>query len=179
MACVELQQILGTECIGDSLPKITGNFAALSAELCSFEDEVYGMFDPLLSVLDSPTIDLSLQNRVLSADVTSITSFFTGANQNFFVGWGGYQKIPGGLIIQWGSAGGNLAGGHSINITYPIAFPHNVFAVTFGNAYGANISTIGSSIGGNPYATDLTTYFTMFNFGTVTQGSPMWMAVGY
>ena len=30
-----------------------------------------------------------------------ITSLFTGSNQDF-VGTSGYQKLPGGLIIQWG-----------------------------------------------------------------------------
>lgn len=39
----------------------------------------------------------------------------------------GYQKIPGGLIIQWGSVSVATGG---VSVTFPIAFPTAVYAVT-------------------------------------------------
>lgn len=38
----------------------------------------------------------------------------------------GYQKLPGGLIIQWGIVGTTLIGGDSqnVDVTFPIAFPN-------------------------------------------------------
>lgn len=65
MACVDLQLIDGDECIGASLPKINGNFAALSAAVC----ELSGF-----NVVDSPTIDLNwnASTRTLSAAVPLI-----------------------------------------------------------------------------------------------------------
>lgn len=40
----------------------------------------------------------------------------------------GYQKLPSGLIIQWGVMPSGVAGGQ--NITYPIPFPNAVFVLT-------------------------------------------------
>ena len=65
MACVDLQLIDGDECIGASLPKINGNFAALSAAVCDLSA------NSTFNVVDSPTVDLTFDSytRTLSADV--------------------------------------------------------------------------------------------------------------
>ena len=65
MSCVDLQYISSDECIGASLPKINGNFAALSAAVCDLSGSVG------FGVVDSPTIDLdwNASTRTLSADV--------------------------------------------------------------------------------------------------------------
>jgi hypothetical protein len=59
----------------------------------------------------------------------------------------GYQTLPGGLIIQWGtgtlpSSGGSSA---SVSVTWPIAFPNNLF-----HAAGSARGTANSSTGGLP-----------------------------
>ncbi len=54
------------------------------------------------------------------------TTNFTGGNQS--LGTSGYQKLPGGLIMQWGNTGA-LSGGQNLTVTYPIAFPNAVFNV--------------------------------------------------
>ena len=57
-------------------------------------------------------------------------SAFLGPNQN--LSSNGYQKLPGGLILQWGTA--NLPNvstyQSSAVINFPIQFPNAVFAVT-------------------------------------------------
>ncbi|HIF5735344.1 TPA: gp53-like domain-containing protein [Enterobacter kobei] len=40
----------------------------------------------------------------------------------------GWQKFPGGLVIQWG-IGGMPAGVLTGDVTFPIAFPSTVFAI--------------------------------------------------
>lgn len=82
----------------------------------------------------------------------------------------GYQKLPSGLIIQWGvlsvAAGGTT-------LVLPIGFPSAFTAfsaVDAGNgaySYGIQIT---SSAGGNVYCR---------NMGTLINGTCYWMAVGY
>ena len=45
----------------------------------------------------------------------------------------GYQTLPGGIIIQWGSL--SIADSSTSAVSFPLTFPNNVFSVTFGN-YG-------------------------------------------
>ena len=39
----------------------------------------------------------------------------------------GYTYLPNGLIMQWGRSSTNIASGETLNITFPIAFPNDVF----------------------------------------------------
>jgi hypothetical protein len=70
MSCVNVQLIDPDECIGASLPKINGNFAALSAAVCNLSGSVG------FEVVDSPTIDLdwNASTRTLSAVTTSMVA---------------------------------------------------------------------------------------------------------
>jgi phage-related tail fiber protein len=71
MSCVNVQYIDGDECIGASLPKINGNFAALSAAVCELSASVP---DASVNVFDSPTIDLdwNASTRTLSATTSVV-----------------------------------------------------------------------------------------------------------
>jgi hypothetical protein len=65
---------------------------------------------------------------------------FTGSNQS--LSGSGYQKLPGGLIIQWGSFSQT---GSSTTVTLPIAFPNAMLNVQQTIAGGASISAPGVS----------------------------------
>ena len=56
----------------------------------------------------------------------------------------GYERLPSGNIIQWGRAGGAANGDY---ITFPIAFPNEVYGVTLGdrglNTTAANAHILG------------------------------------
>ena len=139
MACLDvpIQTILGTECIGDSLPKIMGNFNTLGDATCDLITRVNALSSSVtslsstkannLSVVDSPTIDLSYNSitGTLSANVTTsylISSNFTGTNQSLTTS--GFQKLPGGLIIQWGRVSyADIGISLQIPVTFPISFP--------------------------------------------------------
>ena len=72
MSCVQnpIQTILGTECIGDSLPKINTNFSVLGDNVCQLLTAVDSF-----NVVDSPTVDLTFDSytRTLSADVKDLS----------------------------------------------------------------------------------------------------------
>jgi hypothetical protein len=52
----------------------------------------------------------------------------------------GYQKLPSGLIIQWGSWTSSGTAGNPIAVTFPIAFPNNRFSLST-VMYGASTTT--------------------------------------
>ena len=44
----------------------------------------------------------------------------------------GYQKLPSGLIIQWGPTGAVSSASGAVTVTFPIAFPTACRAIAFG-----------------------------------------------
>ena len=82
-----------------------------------------------ISVVDSPTIDLSYNSTTgtLSASVSFIDSFFTGTNRSL-VSPSGFQKLPGGLIINWGRV--SLANNTGTTLNYAQAFTAEVLGVS-------------------------------------------------
>lgn len=68
--------------------------------------------------------------NINAATVTNgvYTTNFTGANQS--LGSSGYQKLPGGLIMQWGSVTVTPAFNGTQSVTFPTAFASAVYSVT-------------------------------------------------
>lgn len=50
----------------------------------------------------------------------------------------GYQKLPGGVIIQWGSYTSSIAASGGADITFPITFPNDVFSAVPGANSGSS-----------------------------------------
>lgn len=85
----------------------------------------------------------------------------------------GYQKLPSGLIIQWGSFNG-AGSGATTTVTFPIAFPNNRFTVS---AIGAAANNVMGSVWRDsaPSPNPLT----QFAFATNTLSNIVfWIAVG-
>jgi len=75
--------------------------------------------DGTLAAVTSPTAADIATKKLPTMDL-----FAVGLTTN------GYQKLPSGLILQWGRTTGiNQV---ETSVTYPIAFPNAVFCVTFG-----------------------------------------------
>lgn len=94
----------------------------------------------------------------------TLAAALQGGNQS--LGASGYQKLPGGLILQWGSV--FLAGSGSSVITYPVAFTTATYTITSvgsANATGGYIDV--------PTATG----FTLSN-GSNSAQTVYWMAIG-
>lgn len=52
---------------------------------------------------------------------------FTGANQS--LAENGFQKLPGGLVVQWGNPVSSISPGGSLAVTFPTAFTTDCFVV--------------------------------------------------
>lgn len=81
------------------------------------------------------------QARVMTANNVYISPLqlanaFTGSNQN--IAPNGYQKFPGGLIIQWGSS--TVSSASTTVINFPTVFPNICFTwVATGNQIDASV----------------------------------------
>jgi len=81
----------------------------------------------------------------------------------------GYQKLPGGLIVQWGS---NSAGGNGpASVSFPIAFPTACVNVQVTGGYSG---TSGNSTGAYSVSTSGFTY--TYHYSGTTD---YWLALGY
>jgi len=85
----------------------------------------------------------------------------------------GYQKLPSGLIIQWGTGTGVVGAGATYN--FPIAFPTNCRAVIATAVATANMAVVQESV---PTTTSFT--FGVYNTSNArTAQNIEWFAIGY
>ena len=105
--------------------------------------------------------------------MTPLADFVASLTEN------GYQRLPSGLLLQWGKYDNRISGETTISVTFPIAFSTNCLNVT-GN--GMNIA---GSLQANTHFQIRS--ITKTNFSCFTQGSSSadfidgvyWFAVGY
>ncbi|WP_261513127.1 gp53-like domain-containing protein [Burkholderia multivorans] len=91
------------------------------------------------------------------------------------LGAAGYQKLPSGLIIQWGLIATSSSA--PVTWTYPIAFPNAALSVV-GSVYAANSSAIlGVNIG--TLTASSTTVAQATSSGAYNAGSVRLIAIGY
>lgn len=88
----------------------------------------------------------------------------------------GYQKLPGGVIIQWGSGSYSGASGSQTTVNFPIAFPNNVFIVTGSIGSALADCTIGAQAS-SPSQFAIGYHSTSGSTATGTYYA--WTAVGY
>ena len=110
-------------------------------------------------------------NTTQIATTAFVNSNFTGSNQSLTTN--GYQKLPGGLIIQWGNSAQSNNGG-PYTVTFPIAFPNACFNVNM------TIGTLNTDTSNSISVSTFTT--TTFQFNSVGGGptyNHYWIAIGY
>lgn len=111
----------------------------------------------------------------LAAGVVRYTDF-TGTNQIAAVN--GYQKLPGGTIIQWGWT--NVTDDQVIAVTLPVAFPNNFYSAT-ATPQSVTATTGSGTFGASAHRTSLSVITVGMNIGTgsgTTAVGVCWMAVG-
>lgn len=103
-------------------------------------------------------------------DGAKLATALQGANQSLATS--GYQKLPGGLIIQWGNS--TLSNG-AVSVSYPLAFTNSIVNIqtTNSNALGIAPGTV-VTIGSGPTLTAFNAYGPS---GTNTNF--FWFALGY
>ena len=101
-------------------------------------------------------------------DAALLNSALKGANQ--LLNANGYQKLPGGLKLQWGF---RSAASGTVSVTFPIAFSSACYSVTATRATG------GADIWPPQIQSISTTGFTYIQSGNTTANMPVyWMAIG-
>ena len=146
------------ECIGDSLSKINNNFAGLDNDVTALNTRVTTVSTNLRTSINN----LSGSFGALLAET-------------------GYQKLPSGLILQWGKTSAFSQKGSPFTVTFPIAFPVTCLNVT------ASVINTNSDLGvpGKQFAQIYT--ITNTSARLITQGISndttayphFWHAIGY
>ena len=74
----------------------------------------------------------------------------------------GYQKLPSGVIIQWG-----MVADGAVNVTFPVTFPTSCASLQITHGAGASVIISLSNTG--------------FSFDSVSQGNSLvyYVAIGY
>lgn len=130
------------------------------------------------------TVASSLQAQDQTSNTVLLSALrladaFKGANQQ--LASNGYQKIPGGLIVQWGTATVvTNSGGGTATLSFPIPFPNNSLAV-IANYRSASViqeayATYTWLISNSQFSVTLDPSATGAPTGSQTV---FWMAVGY
>lgn len=138
-----------------------GTLSVSSSNSASGSTHTHEVTFPVSSVKGAAS-DTAATGNIILAD---LTSFQRSGTTN------GYQRLPSGLIIQWGN---QASGGTSTNVTFPTAFSSACYSVTLtsflsGDVGGVDNSSILSSA-------PSTTGFTISNASSIT--SIYWMAIG-
>lgn len=95
----------------------------------------------ILEIATAPEAQAFTANKAI--DGSALNQSLKGSNQSLTSS--GYQKFPGGLIVQWGLyTGSNVA---DVTVTFPIAFPTAVLAIFTSRGYTAGAGTIGYGVG--------------------------------
>ena len=119
----------------------------------------------------------ALASAVVALTPARLADALKGANQS--LSGNGYQRLPGGLIIQWGrKAVGKISVDYLGTITFPIAFPNATFQVNAtlysyaGSSLDAAAAVTGHSLTGFG--------FTVQEWGGVVQNVDIsYIAIGY
>jgi hypothetical protein len=117
------------------------------------------------------TVAPSTSGNVLTSNGTTWTSAALNFDKSLTAN--GWQKIPGGLIFQWGETA-NIVTDTTLSVTFPIAFTTSCFQVL---ATGTATTSGAGEVSLN--TRDLTTTtFTMVNDGG-KNSTARWFAIGY
>ena len=185
--CDAANNIFASFVAGSSVPDASTTVKGI-VELATDAETQTGT-DPLLAItpsnLTSRTATLTRTGIVELADTTeaqalsdavraitpaTLAAALQGGNQSLAAN--GYQKLPGGLILQWGTLASINAATASPTITFPVAFPSTCIVVLpIGN-------TSGTSQAATYIATKTPSNFTVYNPASVAVVFS-YLAIGY
>ena len=141
---------------------ISGSGSFISINSISQSTIVLNAGEEVIFTWDGANLGL----ETLSANLRYSSAFSNNQASN------GFQKLPSGLILQWGATA-TIASGATLTVTLPLAFPANLFFV------GCNAQS-SSGVGDakiNPGSNTLST-ITLCNNGTAGPFSARWYAIG-
>lgn len=116
----------------------------------------------------TPTAPTAAANTISTQIAT--TAF---ANPSNSLGGNGFQKLPSGLIIEWGNY---TTTGPSSRLTFPQSFPNNIFNVTATATSSSTINIVDIDSVSPPTTTGVT--FRTWAFSTGSAENINWLAIG-
>lgn len=105
------------------------------------------------------------------------TTNFTGSNQS--LGGSGYQKLPGGLIIQWGQYNSTISDTSPVTVTFPIAFPNLCASMTSNLTFNTPIGGLSAQATYNYILSTSQANVFVGDTGSAGNVGFTWMAIGY
>ena len=98
-----------------------------------------------LTASSATQVATAAQARALTANNVfmsplQVANAFTGSNQS--LGGNGFQRLPGGLLLQWGVASSTSDTAPGTVNTFPTAFSTGVFAIVGANDTATSVGTI-------------------------------------
>lgn len=117
----------------------------------------------------------ALTNAANALTPATLAAALTGANQSLSAS--GYQRLPGGLILQWGEVTTSASG--DVSVTFPLAFPTACASVIGTGTQPINASVfVAASQTTTGFAA--TCWYTSSSSGTLRgSGVYRWIALGY
>lgn len=115
--------------IENQFSTIQSNFATIQSDFSTLQSDfttLQNNFDSINS--DWTTIEADIATLQSAVDTLNLDGDFSNSLTP-----SGYQNLPGGMIMQWGSE--TLSPLSSKEVTFPIAFPNDVLNVTVGNIW--------------------------------------------
>ena len=163
------ETITGVKTFSDNIiGSITGNAAGNS-----------GTTTKLLNARTINGVSFDGSANITVEDSTKVAlEAFTGANVRLAIN--GYQKLPSGLIIQWGSTLSNGVG--YSDFTYPIAFPNSVLTIiptSFIGSGSARYTVTLDSNESNYYKARVSCWFGDYLSSLEGQVGVNWLVIGY
>ena len=167
-----------TQSIPGSVISLYGNSAAGTLNIAAFA----GQKLTIGSLGQKSTFTLGMLDSITFVNIDGMWygldgSAFNGGSSAFTAlqSVNGYQKLPGGMILQWGMASANNAVATQTNaVTFPTAFPTNPVMVLTDHVGG--VSSVNTIVVSGTVTT------TGFSWGSDYVGGSMsvfWMALGY
>jgi hypothetical protein len=148
----------------------------------------YAVSDSSFTALEAVLTNIIAINQAggISAQSNKITNMLAGVNSGDAVNMGqflasmtanGYQKLPGGLIIQWGTSVTNSGGVGTV--VFPIAFPNTCLSVNTTVTGSATFPSISAfSEVSELSVTQFVCYTITYNNLVYSGGGFTWFAIG-
>ncbi len=131
---------------------------------------VIRLFGAVVNPGAADAAQLATEVSKLGSDKVPFAAFL-GVNQSLATS--GYQKLPGGLILQWGGGGSTATADYPV--TFPVAFPNSVRQVVV----SPTMSTIAAICGVNTNWTTTQFFVNSFNTSGARAGAGfVWFAIG-
>lgn len=116
-----------------------------------------------------------LTTAAAASTYAALTSFTNSLSGN------GYQKLPGGLIIQWGQVAASFIGTETDlgNISYPISFPNAALWVNAGMLTGENAQNTDSWAAVRSFSNSSVNLYICSSTIANRYSGATWIAIGY